>query len=103
MPEKCYQKLVSNLILVVCVAIFAEYLRVEDWKSGHRKLNSLFETFSLPDTILDRILLKTNFWYQDTVSISHIYCSSVWFWQDAVTNILLKTILFQLFFAEFMC
>ena len=69
MPEKCYEKFVSNLNLDVCVAIFAEYSRVEDWKSGHRKLNSLFETFSIQDTILDRILLKTNFWYQDTVSI----------------------------------
>ena len=69
MPKKCYEKLVSNLILVVCVAIFAEYSRVEDWKSGHKKLNSLFETFLLQDTILDRILLKTYFWYQNTVSI----------------------------------
>ena len=69
MPKKCYEKLFSNLILVVCVSFFAEYSRVEDWKSGHRKLNSLFETFLLQDTILDRILLKTNFWYQDTVSI----------------------------------
>ena len=63
MPEKCYEKFVSNLILDVCVVIFAEYSRVEDWKSGHRKLNSLFETFSIQDTILDKILLKTNFWY----------------------------------------
>ena len=69
MPEKCYEKLDSNLILDVRVAIFAEYSQVEDWKSGHRKLNSLFETFSIQDTIFDRILLKTNFWYQDTVSI----------------------------------
>ena len=69
MPEKCYEKLVSNSILGVCVVIFAEYSRVEDWKSGQRKLNSLFETFSIQGTILDRILLKTNFWYQDTVSI----------------------------------
>ena len=61
MPEKCYEKFVSNLILDVCVAIFAEYSRVEDWKSGHRKLNSLFESFSIKDTILDRILLKLNF------------------------------------------
>ena len=69
MPEKCYEKLVSNLILSVSVAIFTEYSRVEDWKSGHRKLNSLAETFSIQDTILDRILLKTNLLYQDTVSI----------------------------------
>ena len=61
MPEKCYEKLISNLILGVCVEIFAEYSRVEDWKSGHRKVNSLFETFSIQDTKLDRILLKTNF------------------------------------------
>ena len=61
MPEKCYEKLISNLILGVCVEIFAEYSRVEDWKSGHRKLNSVFETFPLQDTILDRILLITNF------------------------------------------
>ena len=69
MPKKCYEKLVSNLILgmCVCVAIFAEYSRVEDWKSGHRKLNSLLETFSIQDTIFDRILLKANFCYQDTV------------------------------------
>ena len=69
MPEKCYEKFVSNLILNVCVAIFAEYSRVEDWKSGHRKLNSQFETFSIQDKILGRTLLETNFWYQDTVSI----------------------------------
>ena len=69
MPEKCYKKFVSNLILDVCVAIFAEYSQVEDWKSEHRKLNSLFETFSIQDTIFDRTLLKTNFCYQDTVSI----------------------------------
>ena len=69
MPEKCYEKIVSNLILDVCVAIFAEYSQFEDWKSGHRKLNSLFETFSIQDTIFDRILLKANFCYQDTVSI----------------------------------
>ena len=69
MSEKCYEKLVPNLILDVRVAIFADYSQVEDWKSGHRKLNSLFETFSKQDTIFDRILLKTNFWYQDTVSI----------------------------------
>ena len=69
MPKKCYEKLVANLILGVCVAIFAEYSRVEDWKSGHRKLNSLLETFSIQDTIFDKILLKTNFCYQDTVSI----------------------------------
>ena len=69
MSEKCYEKFVSNLIFDVCVAIFAKYSRVEDWNSGHRKLNSLFETFSIQDTILDRILLQTNFWYQDTVSI----------------------------------
>ena len=69
MSEKCYEKFVSNLIFDVCVAISAEYSRVEDWNSGHRKLNSLFETFSIQDTILDRILLLTNFWYQDTVSI----------------------------------
>ena len=60
MPE-CYEKLVSNLILGVCVAIFAEYSRVEGWKSGHRNLNSLFETFLIQDKMLDRILLKTNF------------------------------------------
>ena len=47
--------------MCVCVAIFAEYSRVEDWKSGHRKLNSLFEMFSLQDIILDGILLKTTF------------------------------------------
>ena len=75
MPEKCYENLVSISTLVVCVAIFAGYSRIEDWKSGHRKLNSLFETFSFLDTILDRILLKTNFWYQDTVSILQLYCS----------------------------
>ena len=98
MPEKCYEKLVSNLILGVCVAISAEYSRVEDWKSGHRKLNSLFETFSIQDTILDRIMLKTNFWYQDTVSIQQLYCSSVWFRPGAVTNILLKTIVLQHFY-----
>ena len=69
MPEKCYEKFVSNLNLNVCVAIFAEYSRVEDRKSGHRKLNSQFETFSIQDKILDRTLLETNFWYQDTVSI----------------------------------
>ena len=69
MPEKCYENFVSNLILDVCVAIFAENSRVEDWKSGHRKFNSQFETFSIQDTIFDRILLKTNFCYQDTVSI----------------------------------
>ena len=41
MPKKCYEKLISKLILrvCVCVAIFAEYSRVEDWKSGHRTLN----------------------------------------------------------------
>ena len=61
MPEKCYDKLVSNLILGVYVAIFAEYSRAQDCKSGHRKLNSLFEMFSIQDTILDAILLKTNF------------------------------------------
>ena len=44
MPEKCYEKLDSNLILDVRVAIFAEYSQVEDWKSRHRKLKSLFET-----------------------------------------------------------
>ena len=69
MPEKCSEKMLSNLILGVCVATFAEYSRVEDWKSGHRKFKSLLNTFSIQDTILDRILLKTNFWYQDTVSI----------------------------------
>ena len=68
MPEKCYENLVSNIILGVCVAIYAEYSRVTH--SVHRKLNSLFETFLIQDTILDRILLKKNFfWYQDTVSI----------------------------------
>ena len=46
MPDKCYEKLVSNLILDVC---------------GHRKMNSLFERFSIKNTILDRILLETNF------------------------------------------
>ena len=69
MPQKCYEKFVSNLILDVSIAIFAGYSRVEDWKSVHRKLNSLIETYSIQDTILDRILHKTNFWYQDTVSI----------------------------------
>ena len=69
MSEKCYEKFVSNLIFDVCVSIFAKYSRVEHWNSGHRKLNSLFETFSIQNTILDRILLQTNFWYQDTVSI----------------------------------
>ena len=64
MPKKCYEKLVSNLILVVCVAIFAKYSRVEDWKSGHRKLNSLFETFSLQDTILD-IGIKTQYQFNN--------------------------------------
>ena len=63
----CSEKFVSNLILDVCVAIFAEYSRVQDWKSGHGKLNSLLETFSIQDKIFDRILLKTNFCYQDTV------------------------------------
>ena len=63
MPE-CYEKLDSNLILGVCVAMFAEYSRVEDWKSGHRKLKSLFETFSIQDTILDRILLRTKFGFK---------------------------------------
>ena len=67
MPQKCYEKFVSNLIFDVCVAIFAGYSRVEDWKSGHRKLNSLLETFSIQDAIFDRILLKANFCYQDTV------------------------------------
>ena len=61
MPEKCYEKLVSNLIQGVCVAIFAEYTQVENFKSGHGKLNSLFEMFSIQDTILDRALLKINF------------------------------------------
>ena len=63
MPEKCYEKLVSSLILgvCVCVAIFAKYSRVEDWNSRHRKLNSLFEIFSIQETILYVILLKTNF------------------------------------------
>ena len=42
----------------MCIAIFAEYSRVEDWKSGHRKLNSLFETFLIQDTMLDKILLS---------------------------------------------
>ena len=51
MHEKCYEKLVFNLILGVCFAIFAEYSRVEDFKSGHRKMYSLFETFSIQDTI----------------------------------------------------
>ena len=69
MPANGYEKLVSNLILGVCVAIFAEYSRVEDLKLGHRKLNSMFEKFSIQDTILERILLKKNYWYQDTVSI----------------------------------
>ena len=69
MPAKCYEKTVSNFILDVCVAIFAEYSQVEDWKAGQRKLNSLFETFSIQDTIFDKILFKTNFCYQDTVSI----------------------------------
>ena len=87
----------------MCVAIFAGNSRVEDWKSGHRKLNSLFETYSIQDTILDRILLKTNFWYQDTVSIYQLYCSSVLFWQGAVTHILLKTILFQQFLLLSLC
>ena len=60
MPEQCYEKCVSNLIRDVCVAIFAEYSRVEDWKSRHRKLNSLFETFSIPDTIIaqDKFLVS---------------------------------------------
>ena len=45
MAKKCYEKLVSNLILGVCVAIFAEYSRVEDWKSGHRKFaRDVFDT-----------------------------------------------------------
>ena len=46
--------------MCVCVATFAEYSRVEDWKSEHKKMNSLFETSSIQDTIFDRILLKTN-------------------------------------------
>ena len=61
MTEKCYEKLVSKLILGVCVAIFAGNSRVEDRKSGHRILISLFVTFSKQDTKIDRILLKTNF------------------------------------------
>ena len=61
MSAKCYEKLVSNLILVEYVAIFAEYSQVEDWKSGHRKKNLLFETFSIQHKKFDRILLKTNF------------------------------------------
>ena len=61
MLEKCYEKLVSNLILGVFVAIYADYSRVDDRKSGHRKLNSLFETFLIQDTIIDRILLRTEF------------------------------------------
>ena len=60
MPKNCDKKMVSNLILALCIAIFAEYSRVEDWKSGHREMNSLFETFSIQGAILDRILLKTN-------------------------------------------
>ena len=67
MLEKWNEKIVSNLILDVCVAMFAEYSRVEYWKSEQKKLNSLLETFSIQDTIFDRILLKTNFCYQDTV------------------------------------
>ena len=54
------------------IAIFAEYSQVEDWKTGHRKLNSLFETFSIQDTIFDRLLLKTNFWYQDSINLTII-------------------------------
>ena len=61
MPKNCNEKLFSNLNLGMCIATFAEYSRVEDWNSGHRKLNSLFETFLIQDTILDKILLKTNF------------------------------------------
>ena len=61
MPEKCCEKMVSNLILGLCVAIFTEYSRVEDCKSGHKNLNSLFLTFSIQDTILDTILLMTKF------------------------------------------
>ena len=38
MPQKCYEKFVSNLFLDVCVAIFAGYSRVEGWRSGHRKI-----------------------------------------------------------------
>ena len=38
MPEKCYEKFVSNLILNVCVAIFAEYSRVEDLKIRTQKI-----------------------------------------------------------------
>ena len=87
----------------MCVAIFAEYSRVEDWKSGHRKLSSLLETFSIQDTIFDIKLLKTNICYQDTVSIN-IYTAQVFgFLQDAVTHILLKTMLFQQFLLLSLC
>ena len=58
--------------MCVCVAIFAEYSRIEDWKSGHRKLNSLLETFSIQDTIFDIVLLKTNFRYQDSLILTNI-------------------------------
>ena len=61
MPKKCYEKLVSNLILGVRVAIFAEYSGVEVWKSELKKFHSLFETFSIQHTALDRKLLKTDF------------------------------------------
>ena len=64
MAKKYYEKLIFNLILGVCIAIFAKYSRVEDWKSGHRKLNSLFKTFSINDTKLDKTKLKTNFGYK---------------------------------------
>ena len=69
MPEKSYEKLVSNIVLGVCVAILADYSRVEDWKSGHRKLHLLFETFSIQHTIIDRKLPKTKIRYLDTASI----------------------------------
>ena len=61
MAEKYYEKLISNLILCVCIEIFAKCTRVEDWKSGHRILNSLFKTFSIQDTKLDKTKLKTVF------------------------------------------
>ena len=86
MPEKCYEKLVSNLILGVRVAVFEENSRVEDWKSGHRKMNSLLETFLIRGTKLDRILLKTNFGIKTQ---KQIYCSRLYY--------------FKKFFAEFMC
>ena len=56
----------------MCVAIFAEYSRVEDWKSGHRKLNSLLETFSIQDTIFDRILLKANLLSRHSINLTSI-------------------------------